>query len=179
MWRAAASFTSCCSDYSELRVSHVPNRGAHSSSSEARRSWTQRRFSLRSFGWFTRSIAQQSITFRDARTAWLVFSGAVAGCFTCADGRSRARSSVAPAYGLAALSALLAVCSRESGFLWLFLFLFHLFVFDKKGNTQDEATRPGVLHCLDWCLCRLATIASKKLGPATWPQARPIRNARF
>lgn len=36
-------------------------------------------------------------------------------------------------FGLATSSALLALCSRESGFLWVFLFLFHLFAFDRKA----------------------------------------------
>jgi len=42
------------------------------------------------------------------------------------------------AYGLAASLALLAVCSRESGFLWLFLFLFHLFAFDRKATLKAK-----------------------------------------
>lgn len=47
-------------------------------------------------------------------------------------------------YGLATVSALLALCSRESGFLWLFLFLFHLFVFDRKSML---GTKLLVLAC--------------------------------
>jgi tetratricopeptide (TPR) repeat protein len=42
------------------------------------------------------------------------------------------------AYVLAALSALLAICSRESGFLWLALFLVHLFAFDKKARFRTK-----------------------------------------
>jgi tetratricopeptide (TPR) repeat protein len=35
-------------------------------------------------------------------------------------------------FSLAAIGLLVALCSRESAFLWLFIFLLHLFVFEKK-----------------------------------------------
>ena len=64
------------------------------------------------------------------------------------------------AYGLAALSALLAVCSRESGFLWLFLFLFHLFVFDRKATFR---TKLLVLAC---CIALTGVYAGLRQLPA-------------
>lgn len=64
------------------------------------------------------------------------------------------------AYGLAALSALLAVCSRESGFLWLFLFLFHLFAFDRKAVFR---TKLLVLAC---CIALTGVYAGLRQLPA-------------
>lgn len=64
------------------------------------------------------------------------------------------------AYGLAALSALVAVCSRESGFLWLLLFLFHLFVFDRKVMFRAKLL---VLAC---CIAVTAVYAGLRQLPA-------------
>lgn len=64
------------------------------------------------------------------------------------------------AYGLAALSALLAVCSRESGFLWLFLFLFHLFAFDRKATFRTK------LLVLSYCIALTGVYAGLRQLPA-------------
>ena len=64
------------------------------------------------------------------------------------------------AYGLAALSALLSVCSRESGFIWIFLFLFHLFVFDRKAPVR---TKLFVLTC---CIAVTGVYAGLRQLPA-------------
>lgn len=65
------------------------------------------------------------------------------------------------AYGLAALSALFAVCSRESGFLWLTLFLFHLFAFDGRTIFRTK------LLVLAWCIALTAVYAGLRQLPAT------------
>jgi hypothetical protein len=68
------------------------------------------------------------------------------------------------AYSLAALSALLSVCSRESGFLWVFLFLFHLFAFDRKAPVR---TKLFVLTCcvaLTGVYAGLRQLPAKSLG---------------
>jgi len=67
------------------------------------------------------------------------------------------------AYVLAAFSALLCVCSRESGFLWVFLFLFHLFVFDRKGPVR---TKLFVLTC---CVALVGVYAGLRTLPAKSP----------
>jgi protein O-mannosyl-transferase len=61
---------------------------------------------------------------------------------------------------LAALSALLALCSRESGFLWLFLFLFHLFVFDRKAIFRTK------LLALACCIALTGVYAGLRQLPA-------------
>ena len=71
------------------------------------------------------------------------------------------------AYSLAALSALLSVCSRESGFLWVFLFLFHLFAFDRKARVR---TKLFVLTCcvaLTGVYAGLRQLPAKNLGNDT------------
>lgn len=63
-------------------------------------------------------------------------------------------------YSLAALSALLAVCSRESGFLWLFLFLFHLFVFERRAMLRTK------LLVLAYCIALTGVYAGLRQLPA-------------
>ena len=70
-----------------------------------------------------------SLAFFFASGAWLFF---LAG---------RARRSVAACsacYLLAAFSLLLALCSRESACMWLIVFLFHLFVFEKRFSRRAK-----------------------------------------
>lgn len=80
-------------------------------------------------------------------------------------------------YVLAALSGLLSVCSRESGFLWIVLFLFFLFAFDKRAALK---TKLLILVC---CVGLVGVYGGLRLLPArsavndTTPsqsQSRPI-----
>jgi Flp pilus assembly protein TadD len=72
---------------------------------------------------------------------------------------------------LAALLALFSLCSRESGALWLLLFLIYLFVFQKKPRFQAKL---GVLAiCLGVTvfyggLRQLPDHRSEKVAPAAW-----------
>lgn len=67
-------------------------------------------------------------------------------------------------YGLAAFSALLALCSRESGFVWLLLFLFFLLAFDKKAAFRMKLV---VLAC---CIALAGVYAGlRQLPPKSLP----------
>lgn len=66
-------------------------------------------------------------------------------------------------YILATLSGLLAVCSRESGFLWVVLFLFFLFAFDKKAALK---TKLLITIC---CIALTGVYAGLRLLPARSP----------
>lgn len=70
-------------------------------------------------------------------------------------------------YDLAALSGLLALCSRESGFIWLFLFLFHLFVFDRRTALKSK------LLALVCCVAVTVVYAGLRQLPAKSPINQP------
>jgi protein O-mannosyl-transferase len=68
---------------------------------------------------------------------------------------------------LAILSALLSVCSRESGALWILLFLLYLFAFEKKPSL------PGKFLVLAICLM----VVSLYAGLRQLPEHRPDNSA--
>jgi protein O-mannosyl-transferase len=70
-------------------------------------------------------------------------------------------------YALATLSALISVCSRESGFLWLFLFLFHLFVFDKKATLKAKLLVLAVCLALTGAYGGLRQLPPRSLANTT------------
>jgi Flp pilus assembly protein TadD len=79
-------------------------------------------------------------------------------------------------YGLRAASALLALmslCSRETGCVWLLLFLFHLFVFDRQSS------RPFKLRVAGVSLCLLAIYAGLRQLPSEHLIAAPGHPAPF
>jgi len=74
-------------------------------------------------------------------------------------------------FALAILSALLALCSRESGCLWVFVFLFYLFVFDRKPTLRTK------FLVLSACLAVVALY----VGLRQLPESRPenVRSVSF
>ena len=70
-------------------------------------------------------------------------------------------------YVLAELSFLLAVCSRESGFIWLTLFLFYLFFFDRRTELKSKLL---VLAC---CIA----LSSVYAGLRQLPPKSPVNDA--
>lgn len=75
------------------------------------------------------------------------------------------------AYGLAAFSALLAICSRESGFVWLSLFLLFLFGFDRKGTLRLK------LVVLTSCLALAGIYAGLRQLPQKSLSTEAVTNA--
>jgi tetratricopeptide (TPR) repeat protein len=69
---------------------------------------------------------------------------------------------------LAGIGLLLALCSRESAFLWLLLFLFHLFAFEKK-----IALRSKCLVAIA-CLCIVASYAGLRQLAERSAAATPV-----
>jgi tetratricopeptide (TPR) repeat protein len=63
-------------------------------------------------------------------------------------------------YTFAALSALLALCSRESASIWMLLFLFHLFAFDRLSTRRTKCIVLAV------CLCLVGFYAGLRQLPA-------------
>ncbi|MDQ6625207.1 MAG: tetratricopeptide repeat protein, partial [Verrucomicrobiota bacterium] len=96
-----------------------------------------------------------SLAFFFASGAWLLFLFA----------RKAQRVTIrATSYSLAALSLLLALCSRESACMWVVVFLFHLFLFERR------LSRRGKLVVLAACLSVVASYGglrqlTEKRGP--------------
>jgi Flp pilus assembly protein TadD len=72
-------------------------------------------------------------------------------------------------YGLAAFLGLLAICSRESGFLWFFLFLFQLFIFDKKTGLKTKLLAFGCCVALTGLYAGLRQMPAKPSSSETTP----------
>jgi tetratricopeptide (TPR) repeat protein len=89
--------------------------------------------------WMVHPVHSAAIDYVSGRADSLACVFACGGWLLYLRGRRLSRALLRfAAYGLAASSALLAVCSRESGFLWIFLFLCHLFAFDRKATLRAK-----------------------------------------
>jgi cytochrome b561 len=99
-----------------------------------------------------------SLTFFFSSGAWLLLLA----------GRSR-RSLLARSacYLLAAFSLLLALCSRESACMWVIIFLFHLFVFEKRFSRRAK------IIVLAGCLAVVGIYAGLRQLPGQRPGPMP------
>ena len=70
-------------------------------------------------------------------------------------------------YSLAIVSALLALCSRESGCMWMLMFLIYLFGFDRKVGGRAKLT------VLTACLAVVAAYAGLRQLPQSHPDSAP------
>jgi tetratricopeptide (TPR) repeat protein len=80
-----------------------------------------------------------SLAFFFACGAWLLYLRAR---------RVGSFSSQCVVHSFAAVSALLALCSRESACIWMLLFLFHLFAFDSLSSRRAKCIVLAVCLCL-------------------------------
>lgn len=95
-----------------------------------------------------------SLAFFFACAAWLLFLRA----------REASRSVFRwSCYLLAALTGLVALCSRETGLVWMSVFLLHLFIFDRKSTTK---TKLMVLSC---CLAVVSAYGALRALPEYRP----------
>ena len=130
------------------------------------------------FLWLVHPVHSAAIDYVSGRADSLACVFACAGWLLYLRGREISRPWLRfAAYAVAALAALFAVCSRESGFLWLLLFLFHLFAFDSKIGLKTK------LSVVAWCLVITAAYTGLRPLPpksavtaavATSPQSRPV-----
>ena len=87
--------------------------------------------------WMVHPVHSAAVDYISGRADSLAFSFACAGWLLFLQARISPRPVTQTAlYTLAALSGLLALCSREIAFVWILLFLFHLTVFDKGRNRR-------------------------------------------
>lgn len=69
--------------------------------------------------------------------------------------------------GIAAMLALASLCARETGCVWMLLFLCHLFFFDREASRRFKMIVAAV------CLCLVAVYAGLRQLPAEVLLARP------
>lgn len=97
--------------------------------------------------WIVHPVHSAAIDYVSGRADSLAFFFACGGWLLYLRAREIARNVLRRScYLLAALSGLLALCSRESGFIWMIIFLLYLFMLDWKS------TRRAKLIVLGCCL---------------------------
>src|SRR5436190_13584036 len=136
--------------------------GAVSPSLAARLSNTAFLFALL---WVVHPVHSAAVDYISGRADSLAFFFACAGWLLFFQARKNPRSWLrAGLYVTAALSGLLALCSRESGFMWLLVFLLYTFCFDTKILLK------GKLIVLAVCLMVAATYAGLRQLPESRPE---------
>ena len=83
--------------------------------------------------WVVHPVHSAAVDYISGRADSLAsFSLVPAGCFTFRRARRRSLAPPWPLSGLAILAGLLTLCSRESGCLWMLVFLLYTFCFDEN-----------------------------------------------
>jgi tetratricopeptide (TPR) repeat protein len=110
--------------------------------------------------WMVHPVHSAAVDYISGRADSLVFFFACAAWLVYLRGRELERKAFRGiCYALAATFGLLALGSRESGLIWLALFLLHLFVFDRKATLK---ARLAVLTC---CLMVVAVYGGLRQLP--------------
>jgi Flp pilus assembly protein TadD len=95
--------------------------------------------------WVVHPVHSAAVDYISGRADSLAFFFACAGWLLYLRARETSRTIVQWIYySLAALSALLALCSRETGCIWMVVFLLYLFVFERKTALK---TKLIILSC--------------------------------
>ena len=97
-----------------------------------------------------------STMFPGALTVWLFSSRRPAGFSICERGIYLRPGDAGACSFWRSLAALFSLCSRESGALWMLLFLLYLFAFERKPTLASEICRPGGLPDGGFALRRIA-----------------------
>ena len=125
--------------------------------------------------WIAHPVHSAAVDYISGRADSLAFFFACAAWLLYLRGRETARALLrVPLFFLAALSQLLALCSRESASLWVAVFLGHLFVFEKRVTLRTKFVVLAVCLAVVGCYAglrqlpehRVTTIASATGWPA-------------
>jgi tetratricopeptide (TPR) repeat protein len=119
--------------------------------------------------WLVHPVHSAAVDYVSGRADSLAFFFACGGWLLFLRAREVARTVLRRScYLLAALSGLLALCSRESGFVWMIIFLLYLFVLDRNSTRRAKLT---VLAC---CLALAGMYGSLR----SLPEYRPGHDVR-
>ena len=125
--------------------------------------------------WMVHPVHSAAVDYISGRADSLAFFFACAAWLLYLRGRKTARPLLRfPLFFLAALSLLLALCSRESASLWVVVFLGHLFVFEKTVALRAKVAALAVCLAVVGCYAgvrqlpehRVTTIATATGWPA-------------
>src|SRR5256885_147910 len=99
--------------------------------------------------WVVHPVHSAAVDYISGRADSLAFFFACGSWLLYLRGRSVARLMVrGTLFSLAGMGLLLALCSRESAFLWLLIFLLHLFAFEKKVALRGKCLAAIVCLCV-------------------------------
>ena len=111
--------------------------------------------------WIAHPVHSAAVDYISGRADSLAFFFACAGWLVYAKARSVAARPARYALAVgAAVLALIALCSRETGCVWILLFLLHLFVFDRKESWRVKASIAAI------CLGLVAVYAGFRQLPS-------------
>ena len=114
--------------------------------------------------WVVHPVHSAAVDYISGRADSLAFFFACAGWLLYLQARKTPRPWLrGGCYALAAASGLLSLCSRESGFMWMSVFLLYTFCFDRRPTLK------GKLIVLAACLA----IATTYAGLRQLPESRP------
>jgi protein O-mannosyl-transferase len=117
--------------------------------------------------WIIHPVHSAAVDYISGRADSLAFFFACAGWLLFLQARAVARKLFRwSCYLGAGLSGLLALCSRETGFVWLLIFLLYLFIFDRKPALKRKLL---ILSC---CLAVAAAYGTLR----ALPEFRPIHD---
>jgi len=95
--------------------------------------------------WMVHPVHSAAVDYVSGRADSLTFFFASSGWLLYLRARDISRNVIRwSCYSLALLSGLLALCSRETGFVWMIVFLLYLFIFDRKPTQRAKLV---VLSC--------------------------------
>jgi tetratricopeptide (TPR) repeat protein len=115
--------------------------------------------------WMVHPVHSAAVDYISGRADSLAFFFACGGWLLYLRAREMSRSLLRRVlYGVAVLSALLALCSRESGCIWMLVFLLYLSAFDRKATLQTK------LLVLAVCLSVVAVYAGLRYLPESRPE---------
>ena len=115
--------------------------------------------------WIVHPVHSAAVDYISGRADSLAFFFACSGWLLYLRAREISRNVFRwSCYILAALSGLLALCSRETGFVWMIVFLLYLFIFDRKPSVRAKLI---VLSC---CLAVVGAYGTLR----ALPEYRPV-----
>jgi tetratricopeptide (TPR) repeat protein len=114
--------------------------------------------------WIVHPVHSAAVDYVSGRADSLVFFFASGGWLLYLRAREISRKVIRwSCYSVALLSGLLALCSRETGFVWMVVFLLYLFVFDRKPTLRAKLV---VLSC---CLALASAYGTLRALPEYRP----------
>jgi len=121
--------------------------------------------------WVVHPVHSAAVDYISGRADSLAFFFAAGAWLLLLAARSRSGALARTAcYTLAAFSLLLALCSRESACMWVVVFLFHLFGFEKKFSRRAK------LFVLGGCLAVVGIYAGLRQLPERRPGPGPTND---